>query len=171
MRRCFGFSIERYNFSNIQKCKYFNFSLSTVPAEIAISPEVFNAYFKPFFWLNEVEPGYCGWKFKVRRYFGIATLQLFQYPENVNILILPFTLSQQKCYISRSIYEFSKTFFWLKEEEGGYCGWKFKVRRYFGFPIATLQLFQNPENVNISILPFTLSQQKCYISRSITRIF
>ena len=37
--------------------------------------------------------------------------------------------------------------------------------------MATLQLFQHPEKVKISILPFTLSQQKCYIFTSIWRIF
>ena len=45
------------------------------------------------------------------------------------------------------------------------------MHRYFDFAIATLQLFQHPENVKISIFPFTLSQQKCYISRSVLRIF
>ena len=45
------------------------------------------------------------------------------------------------------------------------------MHKYFGLAIATLQLFQNPENVKISIFPFTLSQQKCYISRSILPIF
>ena len=51
-----------------------------------------------------------------------------------------------------------------------YCDWKFQGFRYFGFAMATLQLFQRPENVKISILPFTPSQQKCYIFESIYRI-
>ena len=38
------------------------------------------------------------------------------------------------------------------------------MHRYFGFAIATLRLFQHPENVKISIFPFTLFQQKCHIS-------
>ena len=33
--------------------------------------------------------------------------------------------------------EFSKTFFSLKEEEAGYCGWKFQMHRHFHFPIVT----------------------------------
>ena len=37
--------------------------------------------------------------------------------------------------------------------------------------MATLQRFQHPENVKISILPVTLSQQKYYIFTSIWRIF
>ena len=49
--------------------------------------------------------------------------------------------------------------------------WKFQVQKYFGSPIATIQVFQNPENVKISIFPFTQSQQKCYISKRNLRIF
>ena len=60
--------------------------------------------------------------------------------------------------------EFSKTFL---SKNGGYCGSKFQVHRYFSFAIATLRLFQHPENVKISIFPFTLSKQKCHISSSI----
>ena len=48
---------------------------------------------------------------------------------------------------------------------------KFQVHRYFGFAIATLPLFECPENVKISISPFTMSRQKCCIFKSISRIF
>ena len=53
------------------------------------------------------------------------------------------------------------------------------MHRYFGFAIATLQIFQHPatlqifqhpENVKISIFPSPLSQQKCYIFKIIERI-
>ena len=44
---------------------------------------------------------------------------------------------------------------------------KFQGLSPYGFVMATLQLFQHPENVKISILPFTLSKQKCYIFESI----
>ena len=64
-------------------------------------------------------------------------------------------------YVQKYLTNFQKLSNWLKDEEAGYCGWKFQVRRYFGFAIATLPLFQHPENVKISIFPFTLSQQKC----------
>ena len=99
--------------------------------------------------------------------FAIATLQLFQHPENVKISIFPITLPGRNAISSNVFNEFSKTIFLLKDEEGGYCGWKFQVHRYFGFARATLQLFQHPENVKISICPFTLSQQKWYIFKSI----
>ena len=78
-----------------------------------------------------------------------------------------YTVPAEMLYLQKDFDEFSKAFFWLKDEEGGYCGWKFQLHRYFGFAIATLQIFQHPENVKISIFPFTLSQQKCYIFKSI----
>ena len=92
----------------------------------------------------------------MHRYFGfaIATLQLFQHPENVKISIFPFTLSGRNPVSPEIFNEFSKTFFWLKEEERGYCDSKFEVHRYFGFAIATLQLFQHPENVKFQFFPF-----------------
>ena len=101
----------------------------------------------------------------MHRYFGfaIATVQIFQHPENVKISIFPLHCPSRNAISSEVFNEFSKPVFWLKDEDGGYCGWKFQVHRYFGFAIATLPLFQHPENVKISIFPFTLSQQKCYI--------
>ena len=52
----------------------------------------------------------------------MATLQIFQHPENVKISIIPFTLSRQKCYIFRKYLTNSqKTFFRLKDDEGGDC--------------------------------------------------
>ena len=175
------------------------------------------------------------WKFQGLRYFSfaMATLQIFQHPENVKISILPFTLSQaemlyfrkylmnsqktffawkmmkvaivswkfqglryfsfamatlqhfptsRKCknfnyslytvpaemlYLRKYLTNSQNTFFVWKIDEGGYCGWKFQGHRSFGFAVATLQIFQHPENVKIPILPFTLSQQKCYVFESI----
>ena len=70
-------------------------------------------------------------------------------------------------YLQKYLTDFQKLSFGWNDEEGGYCGWKFQVHRHFGFAIATLPLFQHPENVIISIFPFTLSQQKCYILKNI----
>ena len=159
--------------------------------------------------------------------FAIATLPLFHHPENVKISIFPFTLSDQKCCIFKSIWRIFKNYLlaerrgrwllWLKISRAQIfwfwffpsswkCkkfnfslytvraemrnlekyltnfqkrsfGWKtrkvaivvenFKVHRHFAFAIATLPLFHHPENVKISIFPFTLSQQKCYIFKSV----
>ena len=83
----------------------------------------------------------------------------------------PLHYPSRNAISSKVFKEFSKIFLLLKDEEGGYCGWKFEVHRYFAYAIATLPLFQHPEYVKISILPFTLSQQKCDIFKSIQRIF
>ena len=78
-------------------------------------------------------------------------------------------------YLQKYFTNFQKHFLWLKDEEflplWLLAGWKFLVHRDFGFAIATLQLFQNRENVKISIFPFKLSREKCYIFKSILRIF
>ena len=60
----------------------------------------------------------------MHRHFGfpIATLQLFQHPQNVKISILGFTLSRRNAISPEVFNEFSKTFFSLKEEEAGYRG-------------------------------------------------
>ena len=73
-------------------------------------------------------------------------------------------------FLQKYLTNFQKLF-WLKEKERGHSDWKFEAHRHFSFAIATLQLFPHPENVKISIFPFTLSRQKCHIFRSIKRIF
>ena len=77
------------------------------------------------------------------------------------ISIFPYTVLAEMLYLQKYLTNF-QNFFWLKDEEGGYCGWKCQVHSHFAFAIATFQLFQYPEYVKISIFPFTLSQQKCY---------
>ena len=61
-------------------------------------------------------------------------------------------------YLRKYLTNSQKTFFGWKIDEGGYCEWKFQGLSYFGFAVATLQIFQHPENVKISILPFTLAE-------------
>ena len=55
--------------------------------------------------------------------------------------------------VQKYLTNFHKIFLWLKDEEASYCDWKFQVRRYFGFAIATLPLFQHPENVKFQFFP------------------
>ena len=100
--------------------------------------------------------------------FAMATLQIFQHPENVKISILPFTLSRQKMlYLRKYLTNSQKTFFGLKMMKVAIVSEKFQGLSCFGFVMAALQIFQHPENVKISIIPFTLSRQKCYIFESI----
>ena len=125
--------------------------------------------FKPLLWLKDEERGSCGWKLEVRRHFSfaIATLQLFPHPENVEISISALHCPGRNAISSKVFNEFSKTSFLLKDEERDYCARKFEMHRHFSFAIATLQLFQHPEHVKISTFPIKLSQQKCYIFKSI----
>ena len=109
---------QRYHFPTSRKCKKFNISLFTVRAEMLYLQK----YLKNFQTLS------FGWKmskvaivvenFNCTDFFGfaIATLQLFQHLEYVKISIFPFTLSQQNAIFSKVLNEFSKIFFWLKDE-------------------------------------------------------
>ena len=47
---------------------------------------------------------------------------------------LPLPCPTRNAIYSKVFNEFSKTFFRLKEAEGGYCGWKFHVHRHFALP-------------------------------------
>ena len=96
-----------------------------------------------------------------------SIITTFQNPENVKISIFPFTLSREKCYIFKSVLRILKNIPFA-ERWGRWVFWlKISSAQIFWFAIAILQLFQNPENVKISIFPFTLSKQKCYIFKSI----
>ena len=140
------------------------------PGRNAISSKVFNEFSKTFFFLKDEEGGYSVWKFHVHRYFAypIATLPHFQHPEKVNFQFFPLNYPSRSAISSKVFNEFSKTFFFLKDEEGGYCGWQFQLHRHFALAIATLILFHHPENVKISIFfPLHYPQQKCYIFKGI----
>ena len=60
----------------------------------------------------------------MHRHFGfpIATLQLFQHPENVKFQFLALHSPGRNAISPEVFNEFSKTFFGLKEEEAGYRG-------------------------------------------------
>ena len=77
--------------------------------------------------------------------FAMATLQIFQHPENVKISIFPSHCPSRNAISSKVFNEFSKTFFWPNDEECGYCGCKFQLHRNYGFAMATLQIFQQLE--------------------------
>ena len=158
-------------FPTSRKCKNFNFSLYTVPAEMLYLQRYLTNFQKHFFGWKKRKVAILRWKFQVHRHFGfpIATLQLFQHPENVKISIFPLHCPGRNAISPEVFNEFSKTFFSLKEEEGGYCRWKFQVHRHFRFPMATLQLFRHPENVKISIFSFyTVPAEMPYVQRYLT---
>ena len=155
-------------FPTSRNCKNFNFPLYIVPAEMLYLQKYLTNFQKLFFrWKKRKVTIVIGnfkctdiFVFQMQRYnfSNIPKIEKFQF----------FPHCPGRNAISPEVFnEFSKTYFSLKEEKGDYCHWKFQVHRHFRFPKATLQLFQHPKNVKISIFPFTLSWQKCYISRSI----
>ena len=152
------------------KCKNFNFSLYTVPAEMLY----FQRYltnFQNLFSLKGEEGGYCGLKFQVHRHFGfrIATLQLFQHPENFKISIFPFTLSWQKCYISRSIWRIFKNFF--SAERRGMCLLWLKISsaQTFSFCLSIVTTFPTPWKCkNFIFCLYTGSAEMLYLQKYLT---
>ena len=151
-----------------RKCKNLNFSHYTVPAEM-LYLQKYLANFKKFFWLKDEERGSCGWKFEVHRYFSFCESNVKTFPISrkcKNFNFSRYTVPAEMLYLQKYLNHLQKLF-WLKDEERGYSGWKFKMHRHFSFAIATLQLFQYPEKVKVSIFPITLSQEKCHIFKSI----
>ena len=82
-----------------------------------------------------------------------------------------YNVPAEMLYLQKYLTNFQKLFFGWKIMKVAIVVEKFKVNRYFCFAIATLPLFQHPENVKISISPFRMSQQKCWIFKRIWRIF
>ena len=91
-------------FPKSRKCKNFNFSLYTVPAEMP--------YLRKY--LMNLQKLFFGWKMRkvvigaenflcTEIGFCNSNVTTFQNPENVKISIFPFTLSRQKRYIFKSI--------------------------------------------------------------------
>ena len=60
---------------------------------------------------------------------------------------------------------FQKSFFWLKDEEGGYCGWKFQVNNHFAFAIATWPLFQHQENEKFQFFLYPVPAEMPYLQK------
>ena len=106
-----------------------------------------------------------------RFWFCNSNVTTFQTRENVKISIFPFTtVPAEMLYLQKYLTNLQKLFF----------GWKMRkvaigVENFLCTEIwfcnSNVTTFQNPENVKISIFPFTLSREKCYIFKSILRIF
>ena len=167
----FSFAIANVTtFPTSRTCKNFNFSYYTVPAEMLYLQKYLTNFRKLFF----------GWRIwgmwlfwlKIWRCTDIIVLQMATFttfPTSrtcINSNFSHYTLPAEMLYLQKYLTNFQK-FFRLKDEECGYSGWKFEMHRHYSFAMATLQLFQHPEHVKISIFPITLSQQKCYIFKSI----
>ena len=142
-------------FPTSQKCKNFNFSLFTVLAEMLYLQKYLTNFQKLFF--RNVTT------------FPIATIQLFQHPENVKFQFLALHSPGRNAISPEVFNAFSKSFFSLKEEEAGYYGWKFQVHRHFHFPIATLQLFRHPRKCkNFNFPLYTVPAEMPYLQKYLT---
>ena len=156
-------------FPTSRKCKNFNFSLYTVPAEMLYfrkyltnSPKTFLAerWWRWLLWLKISRAQifwFCNGK--------ITTFPTSRKCKNFNSSL--YTVPAEMLYFRKYLTNSQKTFFGWKMMKVAIVAENFKGSACFGFTMATLQLFQHPENVKISILPFTQSQQKCYIFESI----
>ena len=127
--------------------------------------------FQKHFLAEDEEGGYCRWKFQVHRYFGfaIATLQIFQHPENVKISIFPLHCPSRNAITSKVFNEFSKKFF-LDERWGRWLLWlKISSAQSFWFcKIATWPLFQHPGKWKISIFPVHCPAEMLYLQKYLT---
>ena len=147
--------------------------LYTVAAEMPYLQKYLTNFQKLFFRWKKRKVAIVVGKFQVHRHFlfsngNVTTFPTSQKCKNLNFFLLHCPgRNGYFAYLQRYLTNFQKLFWLKEEEEDGYSGWKFQVHRHFRFPMATLRLFQHPENVKISIFPFTLSRQKCHISRSI----
>ena len=151
VHRYFGFAIATLQtFPTSRKCKNFNFSLYTVPAEMLYLQKYLTNFQKLF--LAERWGRWLLWlKISSAQIFWFCNSNVTTFPTSRKISIFPFTLSQQRIISKSAKTTMRKVAIVLK----------------ISIAHATLQLFQHPENVKISIFPFTLSQQKCYIFKSI----
>ena len=156
-------------FPTSRKCKNFNFSLYTIPAEMLYLEKYLTNFQKlSFGWKTRkvaivVENLKCADILFCNS--NVTTFPTSRKCKNFNFSL--YNVPAEMLYLQKYLTNFQKLSFGWKIEEGGYCGWKFQVHRYFAFAIATLPLFQHPENVKISIFPFTMFQQKCCIFKSI----
>ena len=145
MHRYFGFAIATFQLFQHPEHVIFQLFPLHCPSRSAISSKAFNEFSKTFVYLKDKEPRYSGWKFEMHRHFSfaIATLQVFQHPEHVKFQLFPLHCPSRNAISSKAFNEFSKTFFYLKDKERRYSGWKFEMDRHFSFAIATFQLFQD----------------------------
>ena len=133
------------NFPTYRNLKI-SISLYTVRAEMLYLQKNLRIS-KTFFGWENVEGGYCGWKFLVNRDFGfaIATLQLSK-SRNVKFNFSLYTVPREMLYLKSILKHFEKHFF----------GWKMR-RWLFWLIISSAQRFWVC-NSNVTTFP---KSRKC----------
>ena len=158
------------NIPTSRKCITFNFSLYTVPAEMPYLQKCLTDFQKLS--LTERRGRWLLWlKISIAQNFGfaIATLQIFQHLENVKISIFPFTLSQQKCYIFKSI-EWDFKNFLLAARRGRWLLWlKTSIAEMLWFCNNNVTTFPTSRIcINFNFLLYTVPAEMLYLQKYLT---
>ena len=98
-------------FLTSRKCKNFNSSLYTVPAEMLYFRKYLSNSQKTFLWLKDDEGGYRGWKFQGPQVFcfcngNVATFTTSRKCKNSNSSL--YTVPAEMLYFRQVFNEFSK---------------------------------------------------------------
>ena len=107
------------------------------------------------------------------RYFGfaIATLQLFQNPENVKISNFSlYTVPRRKAISSKLFYAFFKNILYRwKMRNDGYCCWKFLVHRDFWVCNSNVTTFPNSRRCkNFNFTLYTVREEILHLQKYLT---
>ena len=140
------------------------------PSRNAISSKVFNEFSKSFFWLKDEDRWLLWLKISSAQIFWFCNSNVTNFPTSrkcKNFYFSLYTVPAEMLYLQKYLMNFQKLSFGWKMRKVAIVVENFNCTEILVLKIATLHIFQHPENVKISIFPFTLSQQKCYIFKSI----
>ena len=98
-------------------------------------------------------------------YSNVATFPTSRNCKNFNFTL--YTVPAEMLYLQKYLTNFQKLFFRWKKRKVTIVIGNFKCTDIFVFLRQRYNISNIPENVKISIFPFTLSWKKCHISRSI----
>ena len=159
-------------FPTSRKCKNFNFSLYTIPAEMLYLQKYLTNFQKLFLAERRLEGGYCGWKFQVHRHFCFCNSNVTTFPTSRkcnNSNFYRFTLVPAEMLYLQKYFRLFKNFLLDERWERWLLRLKFQVHRRFAFAIATLPLFQHSrkcKNSNFSL--YTVPAEILYLQRYFT---
>ena len=155
-------------FPTSRKCKNFNFSLYTVPAEMLYLQKYLTNFQKLF--LTERWGRWLLWlKISIAQIFWFCNSNVTTFPtsrkcKNFNFSL--YTVPAEMLYLQKYLTNFQKLF--LAERWGRWLLWlKISSAQIFWFcnnNVTNFPTSRKCKNFNFS---FTLSQQKCYIFKSI----
>ena len=143
VRRYFTFGMARWKLCASTTFKISHFQPVHCPTKNSISPKVFNRIPKIFLQLKDVEGGYLGGYFQVRKYFTFAMARWKLCPTKTFEIshFQPVHCPSKNPISPKLINRFSKTLLQLEVVEGGHAGGKLQVHRYFSFATARWKLW------------------------------